>query len=473
MTRRSMAKKVGCAILAALMAVVMMAVCGCNKTPAPTPSDPTSSTTTTAPTQPSEADGTTTGTSDATTAPTQPDGTQTTTGTQQTSKTTKQTTKTTQARPWESWTGTIPERTTRPNTPNDPNGEVEATSHSMLQTYVYNARGGVYQSEREFLLSAAYYPDGDTKSNPIDTMFDTFVFLSSPSWYNAGDPYTHGMLTELNKNDFDRYFDAVFKSGVNMDALDSAVGKIKTALNKPNYKVNVFLGYMLPHPKVKHFGEVNGVDLDLTTEAGRKACVEWQIDEQIRRFKEKGYKNIQILGFFCMREHLMSDDSFDGEIYNTSIKLANAHATSLGYEVLWNPYNSYDTGFYRWKEMGFTRATQQINYFPLVNGQEQMNNKPKSEIKATAERTAQYDMGVTMEWSVLHTDDGVEKFKDYLEGGVLYGYMNRPYVNYQLDEGPNSILKDCLKSTKETTRSLYGELYKFIKGKLTVEDIKR
>lgn len=88
-------------------------------------------------------------------------------------------------------------------------------------------------------------------------------------------------------------------------------------------------------------------------------------------------------------------------------------------------------------------------------------------------------LGITMEWSCLSgaltkkgTEyDGVKYFKEYMEGGITYGFMNRTHLSYQLDGGSLSIFEDCLRSGDAYTLSLYSELYQFIKQTLTTGGI--
>lgn len=384
-------------------------------------------------------------------------------------------------RPWVGWTGTKPSENGNGSGENsqDPGGEVESSTHSMLQTYIYSPTSPQYQSKKEFLPSVGYYPDGDLNAVPTDTMFDTFIFLSSPGHHHSGGNGKYTGITLMTKPMMEAYYDCMFKSGVNMDALDAAAGEVKQILGRPHYKVNVFLTLFNTHPDVKSFGKVDGVSLNFSREEDRFAGMKWQIDEQIRRFQEKNYQNVQIAGFFYVTEGLMSDGDEAAKIIPT-VQYASTYAASLGYESLWNPYNSWMTGYTRWRELEVTRATMQINYFPLTAaGTQQSNTQPKEQIEDASRRTAEHGLGITLEWSCLNgaltkkgTEyDGVKYFKEYMEGGVKYGFMNRAFCNYQLDGGPSSIYQDCLKSNDAYTISLYREMYKFIKCTLTVDDI--
>lgn len=393
-----------------------------------------------------------------------------------------------QPKPWVTWTGTktIPptkaadttasatdssdpsdSNGTQTTAPTDtPTGPVEASMHSMLQTYIHSPTMPEYQSKLDFLTSVGYYPQGDTDAEPTDTLFDTFIFLPSPGYHHDGAQAAYSGCTQFTKEMLEDFFDVEFRSSLNLDALDAATAEVKQALGKPLYKVNVFLPYFNMIPTVRSFGQVDGRDLDFSKEEDRLAGVKWQIDEQIRRFNEKGYQNIQLAGFFYVTEALMIQED---DIMST-VQYANQYVAELGLETLFNPFNNAGTYRDKWQEAGFSMATMQINYFPLVNGKPQLNAQPKTAIKEAAELTDRLGMGITMEWSCLETD-GADYFKEYMLGGIRYGYMDRPFLNYQLNGGPNSIRNECLRSSSPYVRTLYDELYQYIKGTLKESDI--
>lgn len=364
---------------------------------------------------------------------------------------------------------------------------MKQTSH-MLQTYVHAPEWPDYHTKEDFLLSAGYYPGGDLTKPPVDTMFDTFIFLASPGFHHDHKfPEEYGGCRRFTRAIIEQFYSVQFDETRNMGALEAAAAELSEKLDLPDYKVKVFLPYFNMLPTTGIFGEVKGRVLDFSKEEDRFAGVEWQLDEQIRRMHKYGHLKLE--GFFYVTEGLIREED---EIVPT-IKHANAYAEKKGYQTLWNPYNHWETQYCRWKELGFSICTQQINYFPLVDGHEQMNAQKKTAISETAVRTSMYDVCITMEWSCLWGESkGWKFFKEYMEGGILYGYMKRPYVNYQLDGGPRSIhsaacglpyqigpeemgKEEYEEARKlmdiEEIRSLYGELYKFIKGNLVKNDI--
>ncbi len=78
------------------------------------------------------------------------------------------------------------------------------------------------------------------------------------------------------------------------------------------------------------------------------------IDEVIRIFKSKNYKNLELAGFYWVAEEATHS--------RTIIHQVGDHMRSLGYKFYWIPYWGSD-GHGEWKELKFDIAYQQPNYF--------------------------------------------------------------------------------------------------------------
>jgi hypothetical protein len=78
------------------------------------------------------------------------------------------------------------------------------------------------------------------------------------------------------------FFDELFYEGVNLDAVDSAKGRLNKELGT-NDKVKIWVSINAPAKNDIFNGE------PVTTVEQSNACVKWQIDETIRRYNEKNY----------------------------------------------------------------------------------------------------------------------------------------------------------------------------------------
>ena len=152
--------------------------------------------------------------------------------------------------------------------------------YEMLKCYT-NSSSKV--TEEQFLSSVGYLQAGKI----VDTMFDTFVFLPSPS-EEIGVPMDQKYILNYINN-------VLYKPDYNINALEKATKTVKNALNKKDYKVNVFLPLFRPLEVVTDFGEYNGNNIDCSTEEGRLEALKWFIDTHISVFKSKNFEKLPLI----------------------------------------------------------------------------------------------------------------------------------------------------------------------------------
>lgn len=305
------------------------------------------------------------------------------------------------------------------------------------------------------LMPTLAYVDGN---KVMDTLFNCITVMPGQNF--VYDTSNGGTLRPLTQNDWSSYINNyVFKSGCNLEAAEQATGVIKNLLELPDYKVGVYLSILYPVKSVTDWGTYNGKKLDFSSgNADRISGVKWMIDEQIRLFKEKNYKNIELLGFYYYKESCSDEDL-------GFLPAVTDYVRSRGYVTTWIPYFRAP-GAMRWKEFGFDIATMQANYFP--GSPNLPNNGGIERILQAATLAKQVGLNVEMELS--GTDKtAITGLKEYMRGGIKYGFMNQ-YHAWWLGSGPMTV-KTLAESGDVYTRSAYSEMYKFIKGTLQEADI--
>src|SRR5690606_6097265 len=95
---------------------------------------------------------------------------------------------------------------------------------------------------------------------------------------------------------------------------------------------------------------------------------------------------------------------------------------------------SSDLGYDRWESLGFDVAIYQPNYMFDTS-------LPKRRLYDAADRAYRLGMGIEIEanWTILSTEAGRERFRDYLWAGVKYGFMEhavRAYYSGARSLGP-------------------------------------
>ncbi|MBQ4317310.1 MAG: DUF4855 domain-containing protein, partial [Clostridia bacterium] len=328
---------------------------------------------------------------------------------------------------------------------------------NLCLTYTWNpdrADNGQH-TEADLLPYAAYL---DKSGNVKDFFFDSFLFLPCVKLGASGGSMHYNSSKPTKAIDWTSYIEDTFKSGVNVSALNSVFGKVKTQLNAPDKKAGVFFTILYPNTYAgKNFGSLGGREVDMSKIEDRKYAVKWMIDEQLRLYTQAGYENLDLLGFYWLEEWLSKDDK---ELLNYT----SEYLHSLGLTFLWIPY--YRANEYKsWQNYGFDIACMQPNmYWDLACDKER--------VFACAEETKELGMCVEIEIDNFALTNGVyyNKYLDYLAGCMETGAMNSVKMYYQ--GGKEGVYYGSCYSSGIRARSIYDLTYKYAKGILTQDDLK-
>lgn len=306
--------------------------------------------------------------------------------------------------------------------------------------------GGMITAE-EFARYVGYYENGAIQ----DTFFDTFLFSPCADFAPAAE--------RITLKGWRFYIDSQFVADRNLDALNTAVGSAKDALNRADYQAKVFLSILRPTPQtadgqVNTFGDLDGdgVDDPLNTLENRQKAVKWQIDTQLARYRSAGYENLSLVGFYWQEEHIFGDDPDERAV----VRYATDYVHALGLKMLWIPYYQAQE-FEEWKSLGFDIACLQPNYsFMSVTDPDRLDS--------TALQARMFGMCVEMELSAWSNRLNIERYKQYIRKGVEYGYMDSIKV-YYLGVIPTD-LTQALDNGDDYAKSVYKDTYLYAKGRL-------
>jgi hypothetical protein len=299
----------------------------------------------------------------------------------------------------------------------------------------------------EFLKYVGYYEDGKLK----DTFFDTFLFSPCSDFTNANDK------TGLKGWKF--YVDSQFVADRNLHALNAAAKTVGEGVGQNDLKINVFLSILRTFPKksdgsVNNFGDIDGdgVDDAFDNIENRKKAIKWMIDTQLKKYTEANFDRLKLVGFYWQEEVIFVDDPEEVKLIQWTVDYVH----KLGYKLMWIPYYQAE-GFEQWRNYGFDLACLQPNYsFMSIIDEDRLDS--------TAYQAKMHGMCVEIELDTYTDKLNIERYKEYLEYGVKYGYMNAVKV-YYLGVIPTD-LTQALTSEDSYTRSVYRDTYLFAKGKL-------
>lgn len=325
-------------------------------------------------------------------------------------------------------------------------------AHNINLTYNYRPfqPDNGLQTEDDYLPLVGYL---DKDGKILDTFMDGQLFL----------PDTDFVFNPRGQNadGWKEYLDATFMEGKNVSALNSAVKRVKDALNLPDYKVSVYFSLLYTYTGYDQFGVLDGELLKFDNVESRKKAIKWMVDNAIRRYTAGNYEHTQLKGFYWFEEVINSSDPDEPAL----IKFAGDYVRSLGYKLFWIPYYKA-CGYQDWERYGLDTACMQPNYAFF-------DNVPKSRIYDNAAEAKRLGMCVELEvWKIQEDENGnidnphhIEKFMDYMYAGAETGSMMSCKMYYH-GSAPGGVITNGWKSKNPRYREMYDTCYLFAKESL-------
>ncbi len=266
------------------------------------------------------------------------------------------------------------------------------------------------------------------------------------------------------------YMQNLFSPNIQLSALNQAVGAAKTQLSDPAYKENVVIGIPSTDANPTNFGSIapSGPNLDMNPAVNgqmgayqaKSAAISWYISTVLQDWKQAGYTNLHLAGFYWLPESIDLNVQYDTAlIQQTAQDIHQAHRL-----FYWIPFYGA-AGIREWKNLGFDAAILQPNvsfFWNLV---------PQERLQNVAQLTQFYHMGVEIEanWAVLSANETLaqtaqNKYLDYFTGGNVYGYEGAAVKAYYLN---SKTLLEAYQNANPFYNRLYGDTAQFINGAWT------
>lgn len=303
--------------------------------------------------------------------------------------------------------------------------------------------------DEDTLLPMVAYIDED--GNIKDTFMDGFLYCMTGV-------FPSGLLGHLpnTKAEWEYLYNMTFNGTGGLNALEKTVEKVKTALDKPDYRVKVYFSIINVVESVTNFGDVDGdgISESLATPEGRKKVIDWYVNLCRDEFNSRGYKNLEIGGFYWLHE------AITWEYDDTHIvKEVSDYVHDNGEILLWIPYNNAHRYFLTY-ELGFDLICLQPNIMFS-------DTKPMTDIEHTALTGKRRKLCVEIEHSYQAFSDPkyVKKYMAYLYYGAVTGYM-KDAVHIYYDDLSN--FTSLALSDDYLCRMQYDATYEFARGTLNV-----
>lgn len=310
--------------------------------------------------------------------------------------------------------------------------EDTADIHNLALMYNGHYDNGNGDLTKEGIIPQISYVNQE--GEPIDWLYDGALYLGllTPS----GRSFEHGTA---NFEDWQWYLNKTFAEQGDMKQLDEATKEVGSKLGQSDHKTKVVL--MIPNP--------GGGLSDFPEEGSNgESEIDWWMNEVQQRWNENNYSNLELVGMYWVNEQIQpGNNGEDLPIY------ASNRVHEEGLKFFWIPH-FYAYKSYMWEDVGFDAAAFQPNYF--------FENLNLNRLEDAANIAKQYGMGVEIEfdWRILTSEEHRQKYIEYLNGGIDYGYMENTFKAYYQDSG--SLLKELAASNDPDVRVLYDWLYQFV-----------
>lgn len=203
-----------------------------------------------------------------------------------------------------------------------------------------------------------------------------------------------------------------------------------------------------------YWGSVDGEVMDFSLTAHRVRAAEWFMDQTRAAFARKGYRNLELLGFYILPEELDLNWRAQYKKYDEVIPAIARYAHACNEALFWIPYN-LAPGYQKWEDFGIDLAYMQPNYYW------EPDKKP---MNATFREINKYRMGLELEfeYTMVENVNGAQsartyraRFDKYLEWARSSGvYGSRSIALYSGTDAMEQLADSPLPGDRETYHKL-------------------
>lgn len=335
-------------------------------------------------------------------------------------------------------------------------GEQTGGIRNLILFYNGQYPGDLGDWKKEQFVPYVGYVDEEQQAK--DFLFDGGLFLGL--WSKNQRSFAESD-SPSNKEDWEWYLDKTFGEQGDAAQLNEAVREVAEQLGQPDHRMKVVV--MIPYPASNqaNFGDVDG---DGQTENfapsfrrpiqeannDRMKAVQWYIGELTDRWKKGNYSHLELVGLYWLNE---SVNALEEQVVIRASELVH----DLDLAFFWIPYFTA-RGIRSWERLGFDAVALQPNHF--------FDGTDASRIQRTAEIAQMTRIGLEIELDdrVFHDAAYRQKYIDYLNGGLDYGFDGEVFRAYYQDI---RTLAKAAASSQPELREVYDWIYQFINGRYT------
>ena len=314
----------------------------------------------------------------------------------------------------------------------------EVGMHNLLWScsgYVKDGYGFTYDN------SLGYFAYLDENGEIKDRFFDSVVIGGLAKLRTPSDckPAVEDFIKEFNTKD------------TNLDAINRISGTLLEKFDDGK-KIKVWINLVCPNSTF-YCSDIDGdgKSEDFTNVNDCLKFLKWQVDLHIKAFKDAGYQNIELAGFYWNNESIYKSEY---ALQCETITKHNKYLHSIGLRSIWAPYyGAY--GQWAWKDVGFDYAALQPNYM--------FNVCDISRLKSAADIAKILGMGIELEIEDYTGPQAINRYHEYLRAGYDFDFIHSVNALYQ-GAIPGALVRS--RDSGEYSRTVYDDTYLFTIGKI-------
>lgn len=299
--------------------------------------------------------------------------------------------------------------------------------------------GQVFTAD-EWLPVFGYVKGGEI----VDTMYEATTIMPNPYWiYHS--PHLKDCAGWENwiKNTF-----------ANLDNINEAMGRIKKAIGRADYRLKVFPTVADCRHNGK-WGDIDSVKMEADNPDHDFMIVKYLVERYIEEFEKRQYEHVELTGYYWFHESLEDKIPWYRRVTD--------YIHSLGLLAMISPFYKADR-YQLCYEAGFDLVSMQSNYFPLwtigyfsCGPIERLDNN----------MVCVKNLGYGLEPEICSSgQEHITGYKETLKRGAQYGIMQ----TYNLHYWQKPMMEACY-SDDPYIRSCYDDLYKYIHCKLNPDEV--
>lgn len=328
-----------------------------------------------------------------------------------------------------------------------------------------------------------YVAHQDANGRSDDWLFDSFLFLNvkasdqrdlcadvnlGTSMSGEGDFFAMVSPRPATKRDWEDLLDFYLGPEGAVEMLDRTIETCAREIGTgPESQRNVVLMLPYPHISQRAWGRLTpeGPELDfgiggqnlMKATQQRLAAERWFVDEIVRRWRSRSHRHVHLLGVYWMFESVYRSWEVDDHWLLKELRThVHRHGLITSWIPFWATYNLHLLDDYR--SYYFDLAFLQPNYMFYRSGK-----TIEGAARAARERYAGIEVEYYLELDepIAITGERHSRFRDYLNGGVTYGYMRDAACAHFQGVGS---LKKMHRHDDPQEREFYDDIYHFVKG---------